>query len=234
MLSRDEFVMTLAKTNAFVNEFLRTPSSKNAHEFYDIGLRIAQAAVHVKVSSDDPEFFDNRLLLLRLAEAMVEASFVGELASIGGTTFDDSHIQLLTTTKIKKAYEEKAFLGNEYDEHPRFGKLRVAMNFISEFFKTVPTVDFSKVPNEIVIEAITSDVLKTTAMTLWAIALSHDKGIGDHRRMMKLIYSIKYGIVMAQYDTKKVQSICDEILPWIETLAEVTVGHRPSTTATLN
>lgn len=234
MLTRDEFEAALVETNAFVNEFIKTPAGKNASEFYDVGLMVARAAVHVSVDNHDSEVFDNRLLLLRLAEALVEASFIGELSSIGGTNFDEAHIQLLTHTKIKRAYDEKAFLGNEYDEHPRFGKLRVAMNFISDFFKTVPTVDFSKVPNEIVIEAITSDVLKTTAMTLWAIALSHDRGIGDHRRMMKLIYSIKYGIVMAQYDTKKVQSICDEVLPWIETLAEVTVGHRPSTTATLN
>lgn len=234
MLTRDEFEAALTETNAFVNEFLKSPDGKDSSEFYDVGLRVAMAAVHVSVDNGDAEVFDNRLLLLRLAEAMVEASFVGELSSIGGAKFDDSHIRLLTHTKIKRAYEEKAFLGNEYTAEPKFGKLRVAMNFISDFFKTVPTVDFSKVPSEIVIEAITSDVLKTTAMTLWAIALSHDRGIGDHRRMMKLIYSIKYGIVMAQYDPKKVKSLCDEILPWIEKLAEVTVGHKPNAMATLN
>ncbi len=232
MLSIEEFERTLSESKDIIEKFISDPSGDFLDICYDLGVRLTHVAIYVKEERMLGEF-DSRMLIFRLAEALVETSFMldmGKLSGVSPALSTPDACAKLAAKKVADVFVSESFVGNEYDGESPFPNLFHGIDYAAEFIDVLPSLSqhFSSLPREMLSWALTGDTTKVTAMMLWAAVLANDRGatINDLKEMVKKVYSLKYGITLKVYDTQKVTSICNELKPWLKNLREVTVGGR--------
>lgn len=234
-MNRDEFEETCRQCVDFMKEYLGG-GKVELRTFYDVGFKMIRAAVHIDVPDDGPPM-DNRICIFRLAEALIEASYLEYMLSLkfGETASGDDFVEL-SRAKIREYFDENYFKDNVFIETNSFPNLWHGLDFCIEFLKMAPTVDFSQSDKSHVAIALASDIVKVSGMVIWSAALSHERGIElpYTHRLLREVYTLKYGVVMCDYDQNKVSEICREILPLVEDLRETTVGGRTREVNVLN
>lgn len=231
MTNETEFEAILADTNDFFKTYLQSTESVDPGIFYQRGMDLCRAAIHVQ-EGRMCGVFDSRLHLFKLAEACIEASYLRDMSKLDGTDGPPQHlVDLLLRVKFSKNYDEKYFVDNTYEEVPVFPNLWYGLDFAVEFLTTMPTLDFSGLPKEVVAQAIAADLVKVTAMIVWSTTLSAETGtvVEGTQDVMRQLYSLKYGVGIGDFDKERVAKICEEALPWVVALRDAVVGGRKET-----